>query len=221
MLSVLIPAYNEADVIAVTVSSLINLNGVDQVVVVDDGSEDETGERAAAAGAEVLRLERNQGKGAALNAGVALLSGPVVALLDGDLGESARQVELLVKPVLAGEADMTIATFPVVRGSGGFGLVKGLARWGIRSMSGYEAVAPLSGQRVMKREVLEEVIPFAEGYGVEVALTVRAARKGYVIKEVPTTMAHHVTGKDLAGFLHRGKQFWHVTKTLWQLSRQG
>lgn len=220
MLSVLIPAYNEEDTIAATVKAAWQVERVRQVLVVDDGSWDRTAAKAAAAGAEVLRLPRNRGKGGALNEGVARLSQPLVALLDGDLGESARQVAVLLEPVLTGEADLTIATFPEVRNGGGFGLVKGLARRGILLLTGLQLKAPLSGQRVMRREVLEAVTPFARGYGVEVAMTIKAARLGFRITEVATTMSHHVTGRDWAGFRHRGRQFWHVILTLISTARQ-
>lgn len=210
MISVLIPAYNEEESISRTVKAAVQVPGVRQVLVVDDGSRDETASRAAGAGAEVLRLTHNRGKGEALNRGIPRLTQPVIALLDGDLGESARELEVLARPVLEGEADLAIATFPAVKNSGGFGLVKGLAGGGIRLMTGLRLSAPLSGQRVMRREVLDAVVPFASGYGVEVAMTVRAALRGFRIEEVATMMAHRHTGKDWAGFCHRGKQFWHV-----------
>jgi len=66
----------------------------------------------------------------------------------------------------------------------------------------------------MRREVLDVVAPFASGYGVEVAMTIKAARSGFRIQEVPTTMHHRVTGRDLSGFLHRGRQFKDVLLAL-------
>jgi len=219
LLSVLIPAYNEGDVIHQTVSVAWQVKEVRQVLVVDDGSQDDTAARAAAAGAEVLQLSQNMGKGKALNQGVPRLTQPIIALLDGDLGESARELEKLAYPVLRGEADLAIACFPPAPGGGGFGFVKGLARSGIYLLTGLRLNAPLSGQRVMRRTVLEAVFPFASGYGVEVAMTVKAARQGFCIVEVPTTMRHRLTGRDWAGFRHRGKQFWHVFLALFREMR--
>jgi glycosyltransferase involved in cell wall biosynthesis len=221
LLSVLIPAYNEETTIATTVRAVMALSIVRQVVVVDDGSVDQTATCAEQAGAEVVRISRNNGKGSAMNRGVALLTEPVVALLDGDLGESATELTKLAAPVLSHKADLTIATFPKVEHSGGFGLVKGLARRGISAMAGIETQAPLSGQRVLSREVLEAVLPFASGYGVEVAMTIRAARAGFRILEVETKMTHSVTGRDLAGFRHRGRQFYQVLSTLAKVWRSG
>lgn len=214
MLSVLIPAYNEESTIASTVRAVWDVEMVRQVVVVDDGSQDATAARATEAGATVIRLPCNRGKGNALNVGASYLTEPIIALLDADLGETAHQLEVLARPVLEGIADMTIAGFPPVEKAGGLGFVKGLARGGIFLLTGLRLQAPLSGQRVFRREVLAAVTPFAEGYGVEVAMTVKAARAGYRILEVPTTMSHRVTGRDWAGFRHRGRQFWHVLLTL-------
>ncbi len=96
-----------------------------------------------------------------------------------------------------------------------------LARWGIARYGGaFDATAPLSGQRALTRECLATVRPFMAGYGVEVGLTIRALRAGFRLTEVPTTMAHAATGRDVAGFVHRGKQFVHVAIALMRLSRQ-
>lgn len=214
--TVLIAAYEEADRIGDTVRAARSIPGVGEVLVVDDGSTDGTARLAANAGARVLQLSENRGKGAALEAGAEDLGeAEIVVLLDGDLGETASQGALLLAPVADGVADMAIAKFPRPAGKAGFGLVLGLARKGIASLGGgYLADAPLSGQRALTRECFEAIRPFASGYGVEVALTVRALRRGMTLVEVPTTMAHAATGRDVAGFLHRGRQFAHVAATL-------
>ncbi|HET6351926.1 MAG TPA: glycosyltransferase family 2 protein [Coriobacteriia bacterium] len=219
-IAVLIPAHKESERIGATVEAARAIPGVTRVVVVDDGSEDATPDVAEAAGAKVVRLIFNVGKGAALEAGAARVAdADIVLLLDGDLGETAAQGELLLGPVLSGEADMVVAGFPRPTGKAGFGLVKGLARFGIAQMGrGFEANAPLSGQRALTNECFATVRPFATGYGVEVALTVRALRAGFRVTEVETTMAHAATGRDLHGFIHRGRQFVHVGLALLRLA---
>ncbi|MDO8848568.1 MAG: glycosyltransferase family 2 protein [Coriobacteriia bacterium] len=216
----LIPAHNEAARIDATVRATRTVAAIDRILVIDDASTDGTADLAASAGAEVLRLETNLGKGGALQSGLDLVAADAEALvlLDGDLGATAAEAGTLLEPVLAGAADMTIATLPKPPASGGFGLVKGLARWGIRRLSGFEPTAPLSGQRALSRAAWEAATPFATGYGVEVGLTVRAARAGMRLLEVPTTMAHAATGRDLAGFTHRGRQFVQVAGALVRLA---
>ncbi len=223
----LIPAHDEAGRIVATVTAARAIPGVDRVFVVDDASSDGTGELAKEAGAEVLRLLTNVGKGAALDEGLARVreDADVLLMLDGDLGETASQGALLLEPVLRGDADMTIAAFPRPKIKAGFGLVKGLARFGIRTLGGragraFAATAPLSGQRAMTRACWERVTPFAFGYGVEVALSVRALRAGLCVTEVTTTMAHDATGRDAAGFAHRGRQFSHVARALVRLAME-
>lgn len=216
----LIPAHDEAARIAATVMAARSVAGIDRVVVIDDASSDGSAALARDAGAEVLELHENLGKGGALQAGLDAVAGDadVVLLLDGDLAGSAAEAGVLLAPILAGAADMTIATLPRPPRSGGFGLVKGLARWGIRTLSGYEPAAPLSGQRALSRAAWMAATPFARGYGVEVSLTVRAARAGMRLIEVPTSMGHAATGRDLAGFRHRGRQFLHVATALLKLA---
>jgi len=222
---VLIPAYREAERIADTVAAARTIPGVTRLLVIDDASPDDTAALAEAAGAEVLRLAANAGKGAALDAGLAAVreEADILLMLDGDLGSTASQGALLLAPVLAGEADMTVAAFPRPKIKAGFGLVKGLARFGFRVLGGragraFDATAPLSGQRAMTRACWERVTPFAFGYGVEVALTVRALRSGLRVREVTTTMSHDATGRDAAGFSHRGRQFAHVARALLRLA---
>ncbi|RJX18118.1 MAG: glycosyltransferase family 2 protein [Ammonifex sp.] len=215
--SVVIPAYNEACNITKVVESVRQIPEVSEVIVVDDASSDETSTIAIKAGAKVICLPVNSGKGEAVRQGIAVAAGDVVVLLDADLGESAAHARALILPVLSGEADMTVARFPSPRKKGGFGLVRGLARAGIRYFTGLEVTAPLSGQRAISRDALHAVQPLARGFGVEVALTIKAARRGYSIREVPVSMSHRETGRDLRGFLHRGRQFRDVLFTLGRL----
>jgi glycosyltransferase involved in cell wall biosynthesis len=222
--AVLIPAHDEADSVDATVRAACAIPGAVEVLVIDDGSSDDTATRAEKAGARVHRLAQNVGKGAALDTGLAHLDSEwsALLLLDADLGASASQATLLLEPIDDGSAEMTIAAFPAPEGPAGFGLVKDLARRGVKELgdASFEATAPLSGQRALTRRTVDVVTPFAFGYGVEVALTVRALRAGLRVVEVPTTMAHDATGRDVSGFIHRGRQYVHVRRALRMLRRE-
>ncbi|MFA5384959.1 MAG: glycosyltransferase family 2 protein [Eubacteriales bacterium] len=217
---VLIPAYNEEERISETVSAILNVPEIDGVLVVDDGSTDDTAIKARLAGARVVSLPVNSGKGEALNRGVKELTAEIIVFLDADLGPSAAEVKRLVDPVISGAADMTIARFPKSKRKGGFGLVKRLAGEGIRRHTGLVMESPLSGQRAMTRRVAEKTAPFATGFGVEVSMTITAAKQGFRILEVPVNMRHKETGRNWKGFIHRGKQFWHVALVLTGISRR-
>ncbi len=212
--AIIIPAYNEEERIGATLEAVGKIPGVDRILVVDDGSTDETVAIAREAGAEVMALEENQGKGEALRRGlVRARDAEIVVFLDADLGASAQEAGKLLHPVLEGWADMTIARFPPAKKKGGFGFVKSLARWGIQKTTGLRMESPLSGQRAMRREIIEQ-LEVAAGFGVEVALTIDAFKAGFRLKEVPVNMTHAETARSWAGFCHRGKQFFAVLGVL-------
>ncbi|WP_408954632.1 glycosyltransferase family 2 protein [Natroniella sp. ANB-PHB2] len=215
LISILIPAYNEAELIEDTILAVQSLTDFDlEIIVINDGSSDQTVEIVKQLGVKLIDLEVNQGKGAALNQGLKRAKGRVLALLDADLAETAIEVEKLLLPVLQKKADLTIAQFPAAKKKGGFGLVKGLARLGLKYLAGFEASAPLSGQRVLTRELIDYLQGFRAGFGVEVAMTIEAIRGGFKVKEVPVKMGHRETERNLAGFKHRGQQFKDVLAVL-------
>lgn len=131
-----VPAFNEAGRVGPTVASLNGLPVVTDVVVIDDGSTDDTAAQARAAGACCLSLPRNVGKGDALNAGVALVRHRIVdglvgvpdvlLLADADLAETAGELLRLIDALDDERVDMAIADLPA-QGSTGFGLAKALA----------------------------------------------------------------------------------------------
>jgi glycosyltransferase involved in cell wall biosynthesis len=217
-ISVIIPAYNSSADIAATVAAAKTMAGVTQVLVVDDGSQDDTAQLAQTAGGEVLILPCNQGKGGALRRGIGLATGDLLLFLDADLGESAAQAEALIGPVAQAQVAMTIADFvsseaETPRDKGGFGLLLGLAAKGIQAVCGLEMKSPLSGQRCLSRQLAEQV-GIADRFGVETSLTIEVARRGGRILEIPLPLKHARTGRSWAGFWHRGKQFRDVLGVL-------
>jgi glycosyltransferase involved in cell wall biosynthesis len=209
----LVAARNETGRIGPGVSALLPL--VDEVVVVDDDSNDATGSEASAAGATVLRSRGRNGKGGALEGALRRLEPADVWLLaDGDLGATAAGLVRLVELVSSGGADLAIAVLPPAR-SGGFGLVKRTAAHLIRGQSGFRASEPLSGQRALTGHALEAVRPLASGFGVETAMTIDAVRAGLRVVEIPIEgLEHRPTYRNLSGFLHRGRQGWDIAKAV-------
>ncbi len=222
--AVVIPAKDESERIAATVRSAATIAGVDLVVVVDDGSSDDTTQRAREAGADVVRHERNRGKGAAMQTGAAYVARheaaattPPRALLfiDADLQDTAVETAALTTPVLADTADMTIAVLPPQSTpGGGRGLVVNLARQGVQRLTGWTPTQPLSGMRCLSREAFEAALPLANGWGVEVGLSVDLLRQGLRVTEVPCDLHHRVSGTGLAAQLHRGAQYRDVWRAL-------
>ncbi|MDQ1403131.1 MAG: hypothetical protein QOG03_1447 [Actinomycetota bacterium] len=212
----LVPAKDRADLVGDTVRALIAVAAVDEVLVIDDGSVDGTTAAAAEAGARVLHLPRNVGKGGAVTAGVeATPEADVYLLVDADTASTAALAAALLPPVVAGEAEMTIAVPPSAGRRGGFGRVKALAAWGIARASGFRAAAPLSGQRAITAPRLRRLLPLADRFGMETALTIDAVRAGARVLEIEVAIEHRHTGRSLAGFRHRAGQGIDISRALW------
>jgi glycosyltransferase involved in cell wall biosynthesis len=210
-LAIIVTARNEADRIGATLEALHAAFPDAVVWVADDASEDATAHVALQHGAQLVQATRQLGKGgtATLAAEAILRTGdPVVLLADADLGESAAQLTLLVEGLGAGPADgadLTIAAFARKVG-GGFGLAVGSARRAIHSATGRTMSAPISGQRAMRPGVLGQLLPFADGFGMETGMTIDAIRAGLRVEEVELDLEHRATGKTLRGFAHRARQ---------------
>lgn len=211
---VVIAARDEADRLGATLDALRATFPGARVLVADDGSRDATAAVAAAAGAEVVSAPRPLGKGGAATLAAERLlprvhdpeGGPAIVLLcDGDLGESAARLVPLVDAVRSGALDLAVASF-ARRLGGGFGFAVGYAHGAVRRLSGLDLQAPISGQRAMRGEVLPAVMPFAPRFGMEIGMTVDAARAGFRVGEVELDLEHRATGRTWVGFLHRARQ---------------
>jgi glucosyl-3-phosphoglycerate synthase len=210
----LVPAHDEGDRVGATVRALRTLP-LDEVVVVDDGSRDATSAVALAAGATVLRIPRRIGKGGALEGALRRLPAADVWLLaDADLRDSATALSAVLGIVLERRADLAIAILPP-QAAAGLGTVRRFAARAIRLLTAFEAEQPLSGQRAIRGDALEACRPLARGFGVEIAMTIDALRAGLRVVEVPAPgLTHRATGRDAAGFAHRGRQGFDVLRAV-------
>ena len=222
--AVVIPARDESDRIGATVRAAAGVPGVDLVLVVDDGSRDQTRIFAERAEAGVISHPKPRGKGAAMETGaeaVRLLDAREgrdpprhLLFLDADLGDTAQYAGSLAEPVRRGEADMTVAVFSSLVKLGGHGLVVGLSGAGIKRATGWRPAQPLNGQRCLTRAAFDAARPIAAGFGAETGLTVDLLRKGMRVTEVEVPMAHRATGTDWRAQLHRARQFADVGRAL-------
>jgi glycosyltransferase involved in cell wall biosynthesis len=212
---VLVAARDEGERIGATVAALRAALPGARVWVADDGSCDATAHLAEAAGARVAAAgaggRRSRGKGAAMTglARRALAEDrageAVFVLCDGDLGHSARELGALAGAVERGEGDVAVAVFARSAG-GGLGIVRRYAAHALKRSCGVRLRAPLCGQRAMRAATLERLLPFAGGYGMELAMTIDAVRGGLSVVEVELDLEHRVTGRTPAGFAHRARQ---------------
>ncbi len=199
-LTILVAARDEEAAIGRTVEALRAQFPGTGVIVADDGSRDGTAACAEAAGATVLRLPR-RGKGQALSAGERAAPPGSLLLVDADL-----QGDLTT---LVPGSGLRVARF-ARREGGGFGIAKRVARELIRLRSGLEVAEPLSGQRALDARTRAVVFPLAPGFGAETRMTIDAARAGIPVSEIEVDVTHRPTGRDLRGFVHRGRQLTHL-----------
>ena len=196
-LTVLVAARDEERSIGTTVAALRSAFAEAEVLVADDGSRDATADAAERAGARVVRLPR-LGKGQALTLAEREAGPGPLLLCDADLeGE--------LGPLVEDGADLAVAAFRERQG-GGLGIAKRAARELIQLCSGYEAREPLSGQRALSPAARAACFPLAPGFGCEVRMTIDAVRAGLRVEELELPLRHRATGRDLGGFLHRGRQ---------------
>ncbi|NLO88894.1 MAG: glycosyltransferase family 2 protein [Clostridia bacterium] len=177
LISVVIPAFNEQETIGEIIKVLSMLkenkdNEIQEIIVVCDGCTDNTSQIAREKGADkVIELPQNIGKGGAMMEGVRNAKNDIILFLDADLiGLSPGHVKKLIKPVIDGEADMTVGVFEKGRVLTDFA----------------QTIAPfLSGQRAVRKHLLEGMSDLdAARFGVEIALTRYAIENKLKVKEV-------------------------------------
>lgn len=204
--TVIIPAWNEARRIRRVIEVARRTPGVAEVIVVDDGSTDQTARVAQGAGARVLTLPENLGKGAAMLAGAQTATTDLILFLDADLlGLTAGHLAALVEPVASGGADMVMGLFAA-----------GRSRTDLA-----QKLAPfLSGQRAMRRSTFLAVPGLAEaGYGVEVALSTYARDALLRVEKVALPGVSQVMKEEKEGFRRgfaaRLRMYWEIVRSAW------
>jgi glycosyltransferase involved in cell wall biosynthesis len=199
---VIVTARDEAQRIAATLAALRDAFPRSAIVVADDGSRDATAAIAQAHGAHLVSCPRaGKGQSATRGATRALELGGIEAVYvlgDADLGHSAGRLHALTAQLA--HADLAIAAFATPPRAG-FGLAIGFARWAVRRTTGRRLRAPISGQRALTGAALSAALPFAPGYGIELAMTIDALRAGLRVVEVELDLDHR-----RSGYAHRALQ---------------
>jgi glycosyltransferase involved in cell wall biosynthesis len=182
---ILIPAFNEEKTVARIVQIALE-SQLGPVLVVDDGSGDNTAVVAEQAGATVLKLPKNLGKGGAVFEGSSALQTDVVLLIDADLtGLNVQHLKALAEPVMTKRAEMTRGVF-----TGG--------RWA--TTAAQQLTPVLNGQRAIVREKLVQVPGLRESrYGIEVAITNYAKRQSWRTVDVALPNVSQVMKEEKRG----------------------
>ncbi len=211
--SVVIPAYNEADRIHHVFQSLSGIDYIDEIIVVDDGSVDDTTlvvneYRNKDPRITLITNSTNLGKGQTVYLGVQSSRNPVILMLDADLQNlTSEQIDQLCQPVLNGQQDMTIGVFKKGQWASDF------SHW----------ITPwLSGQRCLRGDLFKTLNPeAASGYGLETAMTIASHQFQWRVKRISLIGVSHPPSEihrgSLKGFLNRMKMYFQIVRS-WYLS---
>lgn len=218
--SVIIPAYNEENRIEKTIKAFKSISNITQIIIVDDGSTDNTGLIAKKNNVDLISFAHNMGKGYALKQGFLKATQDVICFADADLGESANEFIKLIRAVIYDDADVAVAHFCNMR-KAGIGAVQTIAKWGLNKLTKREFNSVLSGQRVIRKDIFKISYLEYPRFSVEFGMTVDFIKDRLNIVEVDVEMNHRKTEKDLKGYIHRLKQFYDIlTIFLIKLLRQ-
>ena len=188
--SVIVPAHNEQPAIADVVARCATCDSrVTEVIVVDDGSTDGTGEAARAAGATVITIEVNKGKGNAMQRGVEAATGDVFVFIDADGQDDPAEIGLLLDAL---GPDVALVNGSRFIGEFQPGAITRLNRLGTSALTfivnilfGAHVTDCLAGFRAVRRQALDRVELSASGYDIEVDMLIRVVRSGGRVVEVP------------------------------------
>lgn len=203
--STIIPAFNEEKTIGNMVRTLKGIDIIDEIIVVSDGSWDNTALIAKEYGALIIELPENIGKGGALKKGLEVCNNDIILFLDADLiGLKEVHVRELVEPIISDQYDMTIGLFE-----------KGRASTDLA-----QKIAPrLSGQRGVRKWIIANLQDMEiTGYGIEVTLNKYAKKEKIRVLEVKLSNLTHVMKEEKygvkEGFNERLRMYWQICKSL-------
>lgn len=186
--SVIIPAFNEEETVANVINVVKKVKYVDEVIVVNDGSTDNTESEAKSAGAIVINHEVNKGKGEALTTGYRKSESDIIAFIDADIHNlTSKKVDAMIRPILEGRTDITKTKFARESGRVTELTAKPLLNFFFPEIS-FEQ--PLSGQFAAKRSALKK-INFEKDYGVDVGIVIDADVLGISVEEVDIGEIEH------------------------------
>ena len=202
-ISFLIPAYNEADTIGEVLERIAGLSLESQVIVVDDGSIDDTAAIAEAAGATVVR-QPNRGKGAAIRAAIAEADGDIAVIQDADMEYDPIEVPDLVEPIVRGHADVVFGS----RLRGGkpqraflFWHLVGNRFLSLVTNALYNTTLSdmETGYKAFRMDVLRSLRLTEDGFGIEPEITGQVCKRKLRIYELPISYygRTHEEGKKI------------------------
>ncbi|MBU6415442.1 glycosyltransferase family 2 protein [Patescibacteria group bacterium] len=220
-ISVLIPVFNEDNTVLETIRRVreVEVPGFEkEIIVIDDGSTDATREKLrAVSGIRLIMHGTNQGKGAAVKSGLAVVAGDIVLIQDADLELDPVHFPDLLRSLCDGQAQ-------VVFGSRFINVPNELRGWHYHgnklltaitnAVLGTDLTDEATCYKVMKTETMKELDLQSNGFDVDIEITAKLAKKGYQIDEIPVSYNRRTRkeGKKI-------RLFYDGAKTLLKLVR--
>lgn len=199
--SVVIPAKNEVGAIGTLIASLKELDGCSEIIVVNDGSDDDTGRVAEAAGAKVISHPYSKGNGAAIKTGIRAASEKYVVFMDGDGQHKAEDIPKLIGPIASGYDLVVGARRSSSQASIGRLLANGFYNGLASYVTGHKVEDLTSGFRVVNREkFLEFISLLPNGFSYPTTSTMAFFRAGYSVRYVQIEAAPRVGRSHIKPF---------------------
>lgn len=192
-LSVLVPAYNEQDTIAIVLDKVLALPVVKEVIVVDDGSDDDTAKIVSEYADDRVRLVRqpeNRGKTAAIARALDVATGEIIIIQDADLEYDPVEIPGVIAPILEGHADVVYGSrFMVRRATRVLYFYHYLANNVLTMLCNMFTNMNMSdietGYKAFRASVIKDIPLTSSGFGMEVEITASVARLPIRVYEVP------------------------------------
>jgi glycosyltransferase involved in cell wall biosynthesis len=209
-ISVIIPAYNEAGTIGTLVSSIRSLYPEADIIVINDGSSDNTADVAKAAGAEVFSHPYNIGNGAAVKSGIRVADGDILVFMDSDGQHDPEDIANLLE---------YMPEFDMVVGARSMGdqasLWRALGNKAYSWFASYVAKFPIkdltSGFRAVKSNIAKSFVYLLPNtYSYPATITLGVLRSGMSVKYVPIKMRKRKTGKSNIKLIQDGVRFFMI-----------
>ncbi len=210
-----IPAYNEGKTIREVVRQSLAYAG--HIIVVDDGSKDNTASEATAAGAEVISYPHNKGKAHAMRKGFERCEAyDFVVVLDGDLQHRPEEIPRLLRCLEEG-GDLCVGS-RIMSGAEGMPIQRRFSNWFASHLISFlikqKITDPQSGFRAIRRSKLDLLELRAERYAIEHVMLLEAAKKGLRIREVPITCKYGEADSDIKTLRDTLRVAYHITRFL-------
>jgi len=206
LISVIVPAFNEAAALGPVLlrahKVLQNLGVAHEVIVVDDGSTDQTAKVATVSGARLVTNNGNLGKGCALRRGFREAKGQVIVTIDADGENWPEEIPILLSPIMdvkegadvvVGSRFMSRSIEPGVTSPVHL-LGNKILNVTLYFLTKTRITDSQSGFRAFKRAALQNLALESRGYEIEAEMVVKMLRKGFTLKEVPITYNKRTSG---------------------------